>query len=556
MIKFLLALILSAEIFVAPALAQTASFAPDPPAGDSSNRIATTSWVQTPTNFTWLGSGVAAALALPINTPGSVCSVGTSGAVCGLLSTANTISGNWQFANGSNSFVNLTSPASNEIAISADGSIYLVAPLTGGTLYSALYMKNTSQFDAAHPEYFLFLDNSFNTGYSPQWVTLTVYGANSYVSNAGSLYFSTSGGTSGASAPTCGSGTCSDGGITWTFSGSTILSAKVGLGISTVTGSTSAYGVWGFANDLVIGSGDNFGFRVGMEHDITTAQNCVPGVRTCYLDYYSGIVGAGQATAMLATGYSASTYPFYYGFFINGGKLASVADYYDSASGVTAMRFAGVFSNAVIDTTDMSGGTFAKLKAGQAFCFSSAIGCVHSTTNGLVEFYVPDSTTSYLELSVTGGTSGYASMIGYSDHATYNWGVGGGTSGAFEFWSGRYAGNAGTKVASLSSTGALNVAVAYLTSASSPTLSSCGTSSSAATGSSNQGGQINFGSGTTSCVATFATAYPNYAFCTISPLAQPASVGTIPYLTSISKTGFTISGGVASASYTYACNGN
>jgi hypothetical protein len=68
-----------------------------------------------------------------------------------------------------------------------------------------------------------------------------------------------------------------------------------------------------------------------------------------------------------------------------------------------------------------------------------------------------DGTASYILAAMLPGTSGYGSFVQYSDNVTYNWGVGGGTGGAFEFWNGRYPGNAGTKVASLSSGGALTV---------------------------------------------------------------------------------------------------
>ena len=51
----------------------------------------------------------------------------------------------------------------------------------------------------------------------PQWTAGTTYGGNIYVFNGGNIYASLSGGTSGGIAPTCTSGTCSDGSITWTF---------------------------------------------------------------------------------------------------------------------------------------------------------------------------------------------------------------------------------------------------------------------------------------------------------------------------------------------------
>lgn len=90
-----------------------------------------------------------------------------------------------------------------------------------------------------------------------------------------------------------------------------------------------------------------------------------------------------------------------------------------------------------------------------------------------------------------------------------------------------------------------------------PTISSCGTSPPAATtGSSNQGGQITFGTGTpTACTATFASAFPNYAYCTVTPASN--YTGTY-YISAQSKTAFTITLGTGtdSVKFNYACNGN
>ena len=96
----------------------------------------------------------------------------------------------------------------------------------------------------------------------------------------------------------------------------------------------------------------------------------------------------------------------------------------------------------------------------------------------------------------------------------------------------------------------------WLVSAANPTASSCGTSPVVDGGSGNQGGKITFGSATTACTLTFATAFPTNAYCTVTPMAQPAAVGSIPYISAQSRTAFTISGGVASASYQYTCQGN
>lgn len=89
-----------------------------------------------------------------------------------------------------------------------------------------------------------------------------------------------------------------------------------------------------------------------------------------------------------------------------------------------------------------------------------------------------------------------------------------------------------------------------------PTASTCGTSPAVDAGSSNHAGKVTFGSATTACTLTFASAFANNAYCTVTPAAQPAAVANIPYISAQSKTAFTISGGTASASYYYTCGGN
>ena len=95
-----------------------------------------------------------------------------------------------------------------------------------------------------------------------------------------------------------------------------------------------------------------------------------------------------------------------------------------------------------------------------------------------------------------------------------------------------------------------------------PALSSCGTGSPAATtGSNNQAGQITVGGGTqNTCTVTFANAYPNYAWCTISEANSTAAGATIlPYISASSKTAFTITSTAASmagAVFNYTCGGS
>ena len=100
----------------------------------------------------------------------------------------------------------------------------------------------------------------------------------------------------------------------------------------------------------------------------------------------------------------------------------------------------------------------------------------------------------------------------------------------------------------------------FLNGSAAPAASTCGTSPVVATGSTNQGGQVTTGTANpTACTVTFNAAYPNYAFCTISPANAAASGATVlPYVSASSKTAFTITMAVAtnSAAFNYACNGN
>jgi hypothetical protein len=96
----------------------------------------------------------------------------------------------------------------------------------------------------------------------------------------------------------------------------------------------------------------------------------------------------------------------------------------------------------------------------------------------------------------------------------------------------------------------------FLTTAAVPTLSACGTGSAVDAGSSASGGKVTFGTAATACTVTFATAYPNNAYCTVALTAAPALLTSVPYVSSMAKTGFTISDGTASAGYLYTCSGN
>lgn len=102
----------------------------------------------------------------------------------------------------------------------------------------------------------------------------------------------------------------------------------------------------------------------------------------------------------------------------------------------------------------------------------------------------------------------------------------------------------------------VSAATAHITTAAVPSTSNCGTGATVTTGSSNNGGQFTIGSGATACKLTFANAYANTAFCTVTPTAAPAAIGNVPYVSASSNTDFTVSGGTASTTYNYTCFGN
>ncbi len=104
--------------------------------------------------------------------------------------------------------------------------------------------------------------------------------------------------------------------------------------------------------------------------------------------------------------------------------------------------------------------------------------------------------------------------------------------------------------------GTIRTGQALLNSSAVPTLSSCGTTPTATAGSNNNSGQITLGTGTpTGCAVTFANAFPNNAYCTVTPASN--YTGTY-YISAQSKSAFTVTMGTGTASvkFNYTCGGN
>jgi len=105
---------------------------------------------------------------------------------------------------------------------------------------------------------------SIGSGYL-NWTASTAFAANNYVYSSGSVYKNSSAGTSGATAPTCTSGTCSDGSITWTWYATAPIATREPVG-NVVSGNhsfrakTAAYndGTSNHSNTVITETGANF----------------------------------------------------------------------------------------------------------------------------------------------------------------------------------------------------------------------------------------------------------------------------------------------------------
>jgi hypothetical protein len=106
-------------------------------------------------------------------------------------------------------------------------------------------------------------------------------------------------------------------------------------------------------------------------------------------------------------------------------------------------------------------------------------------------------------------------------------------------------------------TGSIRTTQALLNSSAVPTISTCGTSPPVATtGSNNNSGQFTLGTGATAtCTLTFANAFPNNAFCAVTPASS--YTGTY-YVSAQSKSAFTVTlgTGTPSVKFNYTCGGN
>lgn len=97
---------------------------------------------------------------------------------------------------------------------------------------------------------------------------------------------------------------------------------------------------------------------------------------------------------------------------------------------------------------------------------------------------------------------------------------------------------------------------ARLSRASAPAASACGTSPTVDSGSNNFAGKFTTGSAGTSCTLTFASGWATAPYCVVTPMAAPAAIANVPYISAQSTSAFTAAGLTASTAFNYHCGGS
>jgi len=110
---------------------------------------------------------------------------------------------------------------------------------------------------------------------------------------------------------------------------------------------------------------------------------------------------------------------------------------------------ASININGTVGATTATTGAFTTLSA-TGYIIAGGAGIAGNTRLGTKGV---DGTVSYIVAEFLSGTSGYGAFHHFSDSATYNLAFGSEPDGTFGWYTGRYTGTAGTKIASLTSTG-------------------------------------------------------------------------------------------------------
>lgn len=374
-----------------------------------------------------------------------------------------------QLTAGSTAFVDLqTSTPTQGFFASGSGAIFQNLPLVGGLAglhqVSSVYVKSTAVQNATIAEYMVTFDSNLNSGLAPTWVGSTPYTAGGFLVNGLNVYLCTHSGTSASSGGPTGTGSViTDGSVVWAYQVSNFAAAKVGVFFSAVTGPNSSPNSWGFANDLIIGSGDVGIFKVGAEFDIQNNAGDFfapgnPAGKNAYNVYVSGNVNF-PLTAQLAiapqttTGFSA-----YYGLLINGLKVASVADLEISGGAAFGLSISGLFgSHSIAAIGDASTAPYGINLFG---AYSSAAINVPTVSNITVNT-LPMLTLSGVASAVNGftftnaATAGTPKLVATGADASINLGLGAKGGGVLVFQS-------ATQFASFSALGSVATALSSI----------------------------------------------------------------------------------------------
>jgi hypothetical protein len=434
-----------------------------------------------------------------------------------------------------------TSPPSNFTGYSGAGALFDVCNPTGCIAGPHILAKEvsmlTSTRDATTQEINAQFSAIFQTGKVAHWTKSTAFSANDLVlaSNTGSFGSVYKVKTNCTSADT-GMGPAGGPGTTGIIDGSCLLDyytdginpGKSNVSISTEVLPGSNY-AWGLVNDFHVEKGVGNITAYATEFDCTNHQeDSYAGAAFGFNCFTFGGQSDSATYPMLAWMYFNSgnqDYGAHYGLIFNSHKVVKDAVIADGTTATyTLQALAGRTHAAFLEddsnssTVLLATGTHAN---GVDFTQAAITFYPFRSPN-----YSVDATGALAVSSVTSSGAVSAASIASASIVTAN---------------------------VMKPSRSLQVAAAV------PTISSCGISPpKAAASSSNQGGQFTLGTGAVStCTVTFANAFPNNAFCTVTPASSYAGSYYVDW-TASDKTKFTLRLSVEADSvvFNYSCNGN
>lgn len=402
---------------------------------------------------------------------------------------------------------------------------------TGDHLFTQTLFSSTTRLDASAQEVGVAINMLSNTGEAPNWIALHAYSVAGYqVLNSNNIYSVLTPGTSGNSGgPTCGSGTCTDGTVTWNYVGAGLNNGKTALSIAQHVGSNSG-NAWVVAIDQVVDAGSNLVATQAVEIDKSNnLADCAPGTLNCSQVYMNGSSAYPVlAYLWLDTASSTTTFQSHYGIFSNNAKAVKDAFIFDGTNATYGLFVQGAHQTGIALEGTYSG---APESFGAATSPSACGG-----TGELIQLYGNPSTRAASDYSI-GINFGYLTLC----TATGGLQISGGAGGT-------------TLLGQFDSSGNLQFLGHAWSNGSAPSLSSCGTGSpSLSTGANDTHGTITEGTAATGCTLTFATARTNNADCIVMPWG-----GSGVPLTAYNATGgvFTYThASVSGQKFTYQCMG-